>query len=293
MDRFHELSAFIAVVEAGGFSAAARRTGESQSLVSKAVSALERRLGVQLLNRTTRSVSVTHHGRTYYERMKPLLEEMEHANEELVTSTQEISGLIRIATSATFGRLHVLPLVPALLARYPRLRLELKLSDSVQDLLAEGVDLAIRVSPIQSPDAVIKRVSGTSLVCVGSHAYFTQHGLPRVPEDLLKHNCLVYNDMRNWTFTGPQGRFSVPVSGNLSSNTVETILSAVHDGVGIGMFYGASLVGQLHDAGIVRILEQFIDEERDVSLVWPSRKFISARVRQVSDFLANALAARL
>jgi DNA-binding transcriptional LysR family regulator len=293
MDRFHELTAFVAVVEAGGFSAAARRTGESQSVISKAVGALEKRLGVQLFKRSTRSVSLTDHGRKYYDRTKPLLDEMAQADGEVMSSTLEVSGLVRIATSSTFGRLHVLPLVPELLALHPKLKLDLNLSDSVRDLLAEGVDLAIRVSPIQHPDAVVKRVTTTSLVCVGSRRYFERHCMPRLPEDLAHHNCLIYNDMTDWPFVGPGGKFTVPVSGNLSSNTVETILSAVQAGVGIGMFYRASLVGELRHPDILTVLDEFIAETRDISLIWPNRKFISARVRQVTDFFAAALAQRI
>jgi DNA-binding transcriptional LysR family regulator len=293
MDRFQELTAFVAVVEAGGFSAAARRIGESQSAISKSVNALEKRLGVQLLNRSTRSVTLTDHGRKYYERTKPLLDEMEQADGELMSSTLEISGLVRIATSSTFGRLHVLPLIAQLLALHPKLQLDLRLSDSVQDLLADSVDLAIRVSPVYSPDAVVKRVTTTSLVCVGSRRYFEQHGMPRIPEDLANHNCLIFNGIDNWTFAGPRSTFNVRVSGNLSSNTVETILAAVRDGVGIGMFYGASLVGELRSPDIVTVLDEFIGETRDVSLIWPNRKFISARVRQVTDFFATELARRI
>jgi DNA-binding transcriptional LysR family regulator len=293
MDRFYELTAFVAVVEAGGFSAAARRIGDSQSAISKSVGTLEKRLGVQLFNRSTRSVTLTHHGRQYYERTKPLLEEMTQADEELIGSTLEISGLVRIATSSTFGRLHVLPLIPQLLSLHPKLKLDLKMTDGVQDLLAEGIDLAIRISPVYSPDAVVKQVTSTSVVCVGSRRYFEQHGTPSIPEDLIHHNCLIYNDMTSWTFAGPHGKLSVPVSGNLSSNTVETILSAVHAGVGIGMFYGASLVGQFRDPDIVTVLDEFVGESRDVSLIWPNRKFISARVRKVTDFFATALAERI
>jgi DNA-binding transcriptional LysR family regulator len=293
MDRFRELTAFVAVVESGGFSAAARRIGESQSVVSKAVSALERRLGVQLLNRSTRSVTLTDHGRKYYDRTKLFLDEMEHADAELMSSTLELSGLVRIATSSTFGRLHVLPIVPQLLSLHPKLKLDLILSDGVHNLLEESVDLAIRVSPVYSPDAVVRRVTNTSVVCVGSRRYFEQHGMPMIPEDLKNHNCIVYNGNDNWPFTGPNGKFSVRVSGNLSSNTVETILSAVRDGVGIGMFYRASLVGELQSPDIVTVLDEFIGETRDVSLIWPNRRFISARVRQVTEYFATALAQRI
>lgn len=293
MDRFHELTAFVAVVEAGGFSAAARRIGESQSAISKSVSALEKRLGVQLFNRSTRSVTLTDHGRKYYERTKPLLDEMEQADGELMSSTLEISGLVRIATSSTFGRLHVLPIIPQLLSLHPKLKLDLILSDSVQDLLTESVDLAIRVSPVYSPDAVVRCVTNTSLVCVGSRRYFEQHGMPSTPEDLVNHNCIIYHGNENWNFTGPRGKYSIRVSGNLSSNTVETILSAVRDGIGIGMFYRASLVNELRSPDIITVLDQFVSETRDVSLIWPNRKFISARVRQVTDFFATALAQRI
>jgi len=290
MNKYQELTAFVAVVEAGGFSAAARRIDDSQSSVSKAVGSLERRLGVRLFNRSTRRVTLTDHGRKYYERTKPLLEEMEQVDGELMNSTLETSGLVKIATSSTFGRLHVLPLVPKLLSLYPQIRLDLHLSDGVRDLLADGVDLAIRISPARHPDAVVKRVATTSLVCVGARSYFEQHGTPTSPADLAHHNCLIYNEMNEWPFTGPQGPFSVPVSGNLSSNTLETILSAVSAGVGIGMFNRASLVGELQHPDIMTILGTFIDEARDISLVWPRRKYISARLRAVTEFFEENLA---
>ena len=293
MDRFQELTAFVAVVDAGGFSAAARRIGDSQSVISKCVSALERRLGVQLLNRSTRSVALTDHGRKYYERMKPFLEELTQADGELMSSTLELSGLVRIATSSTFGRLHVLPLIPQLLALHPKLKLDVQLADGVQDLLTEGVDLAIRISPVYSPDAVVKRVTSSSLVCAGSRRYFEKHGTPKTPQDLAHHNCIIFNGIETWPFDGPRGKFSVRVSGNLSSNTVETILSAVQAGVGIGMFHRASLTGELRRPDVVTVLNDFIHETRDVSLIWPNRKYISARVRQVTEFFGSALAERL
>ena len=293
MDRFQELTAFVAVVDAGGFSAAARRTGDAQSVISKSVSALERRLGVQLLNRTTRSVSLTDHGRRYYERTKPLLDEVTQADSELMSSTLELAGMVRIAASSTFGRLHVLPLVPELLARHPRLRLDLQLADGVQDLLAEGIDLAIRISPVYSPDAVVKRVMSGSLVCAGSRRYFERHGTPKTPDDLAHHNCIVFTGIERWVFEGPRGKFSVRVSGNLSSNTVETILSAVQEDVGIGMFHRASLTDELRNRDVITVLDEFIHETRDVSPIWPNRKYISARVRQVTEFFELALAERL
>jgi DNA-binding transcriptional LysR family regulator len=296
MDRFHELNAFIAVVEAGGFSAAARRTGESQSAISKAIGALEKRLGVMLFNRSTRSVTLTDQGQRYYDRTKPLVDEIDEADSELTSSTLNVSGLIRIAAASTFGRLHVLPLIPELLSLNPGLQVDLVLSDFVRDMVEDRIDLAIRVGPVDDPDAVVKRVAGTPLVCVGSRRYFEQHGIPKTPAELVDHNCLLYGGLvesANWPFVGPGGRFSVTVRGNLSSNSVETIRAGVLAGVGIGLFAKVSLADELRHPDVITILEEFISDVRDVSLIWPKRRFIPARVRRATDFFASALPQRL
>lgn len=296
MDRFHELKAFVAVVEAGGFSAAARRMGESQSAISKAIGSLEKRLGVALFIRSTRNVNLTDQGQRYYDRTKPLLAELDEADGETTSTTLEVSGLVRIAAASTFGRLHVLPLVPELLAQNPGLQVDLILSDFARDMVDDRIDLAIRVGAVSEPDAVVRRVAGTPLVCVGSRPYFEKHGIPKTPADLVDHNCLLYGGLAesaNWPFVGPEGRFSVAVRGNLSSNSVDAIRAGVLAGVGIGMFAGLSLVDELGHPDIVTILDDFIVDVRDVSLVWPKRRFIPARVRKVTDFFAQALPPRL
>lgn len=295
MDRFHELSAFIAVVEAGGFSAAARRTGDSQSAISKSVGALEKRLGVMLFNRSTRSVTLTDDGQRYYQRTKPLLDEMETADRELSSNTLNVAGQVRIAVAATFGRLHILPLIPDLLSLYPELKVDLVLSDSVRDMVDDRIDLAIRVGPVHELDAVVRRVATSSLVCAGAQRYFERHGVPSTPADLARHNCLVYEGTENgaaWPFVGPQGKYTVPVSGNLSSNSVETIRAGVLAGVGIGLFTRLSLADDLQRADIVTVLDEFLNVSVDVNLIWPHRRLVSSRVRRVTDFFAAALAPR-
>lgn len=293
MDRFQELSAFIAVVETGGFTAAARILGESQSSISKAVNALEKRLGVALLHRSTRKVTLIDQGQKYYERTRPLLDEINIADNELASSTLEVTGLFRIAAPSTFGRLHVLPLLPELLSRHPGLKVDLVLSDTLRDMVADRIDLAIRLSPSNDPDSVVRRVGNTSLICAGSRHYFAQYGIPGTPADLVEHNCLVYGEMTEWSFTGPAGRFSVPVCGNLSSNSAETILAGVQAGVGIGMFYRASLVEALKHADVITVLDEFVNENQDVNLVWPKRRFISTRVRLATDFFTQKLPLRI
>ena len=296
MDRFHELNAFIAVAEAGGFSAAARRTGESQPALSKAIGALEKRLGVVLFNRSTRSVTLTDQGQSYYDRTKPLIDEMDEVDSELTSSTLNVSGLVRIAVASTFGRLHVLPLIPELLERHPGLQVDLILADSVRDMVEDRIDLAIRIGPVGELDAVVKRVAGTPLVCVGSRRYFSQHGMPKTPADLADHNCLLYSGLtesNNWPFKGPEGQFSVPVRGTLSSNSVETIRAGVLAGVGIGLFTKASLTEELRHPDVVTVLDEFVGDVRDVSLVWPKRRYVPARVRRATEFFATTLPQRM
>jgi DNA-binding transcriptional LysR family regulator len=296
MDRLHELNAFIAVAEAGGFSAASRRSGDAQPNISKAIAALEKRLGVALFTRSTRSVMLTDQGQQYYDRVKLLVEELEAAENELTSSSLSVAGLVRISVASTFGRLHILPLIPELLSLYPDLKVDLVLSDFVRDMVEDRIDLAIRVGPVDELDAVARRVAGTPLVCVGSRRYFDQHGLPRTPADLVGHNCLLYGGLReaaDWPFVGPDGPFSVRVHGNLSSNSVETIRAGVLAGLGIGLFARISLADELSHPDVTPILDDFVSGVRDISLVWPKRRLVPARVRRATEFFAEAIPKRL
>lgn len=160
----------------------------------------------------------------------------------------------------------------------------------------DRIDLAIRLGPVNQPDAVVRRVARTPLVCVGSRRYFRQRGKPRIPAELADHNCLLYGGLMesaDWPFVGLEGRFSVTVSGNLSSNSVETIRAGVLAGLGIGMFAKVSLAEELRDPDVMRILEEFIDGVRDISLIWPKRRFVPARVRRTTDFFAAPIPQRI
>ena len=264
--------------------------------MSKAIGALENRLGVALFNRSTRNVTLTDQGQRYFDRMKPLLEEIEDANREVVGSAVDMSGSIRIAVPTTFGRLHILPIIPDLLFTYPSLKVDLVLSDLMRDMVEDRVDLVIRVGAVEEPDAVVRRLARTPLVCVGSRLYFEKHGIPAKPAELADHNCLVYGGFKesaNWPFVGPEGHFSVAVRGNLTSNSIETIRAGVLAGVGIGMFTKASLVEELSHPDTVTILDDYVQGTRDISFVWPKRRLISARVRHVTEFLAASLQERI
>jgi DNA-binding transcriptional LysR family regulator len=228
--------------------------------------------------------------------MKPLLEEIDDANREVIGSAVDMSGPIRIAVPTTLGRLHILPIIPDLLSRFPKLEVDLVLSDLMRDMVEDRVDLVIRVGLVEEPDAVVRRVAKTPLVCVGSRQYFEKHGIPTKPAELADHNCLVYGGFKesaNWPFVGPEGHFSVAVRGNLTSNSIETIRAGVLAGFGIGMFTKASLVEELSHPDVVTILGEYVQGTRDISFVWPKRRLVSARVRHVTDFLAASLEGRI
>jgi DNA-binding transcriptional LysR family regulator len=248
-----------------------------------------------LFNRSTRSVTLTDDGQGYYQRTKPLIDEMDSADRELMNRMSDVTGSIRIAAAATFGRLHILPLIPDLLSLYPGLKVDLVLSDAMRDMVDDRIDLAIRVGAISELDAVARHVATSSLVCAGARHYFDQHGIPATPADLVNHNCLVHEGTSYaamWPFAGPQGKYSVPVSGNLSSNSAETIRAGVLAGVGIGLFTGLSLVDELRHPDIVTVLDDFLKETLNVSLIWPTRRLVSSRVRRVTEYFAAALQLR-
>jgi DNA-binding transcriptional LysR family regulator len=296
VDRFDELNAFISVVEAGGFSAAARRRGVSQPSISKAVASLERRLGVVLLSRGTRSVVPTELGRIYYERAKPLLEEMQEVDAATTHHVRGATGLLRISAPATFGRLHVLPLIPELLEAHPGLEVEIVLADARREMAQDRIDLAIRVGAVIEPDLVVRKIAKTRLVYVGSQAYFDSHGRPEVPADLRVHNCLIYGLRRGsdeWPVSGPGKAHRVKVSGSLRSNSVEAIRAGVLAGVGLGLMTEASLAAELNVPQIQTVLDEYIDILIDVSVVWPTSRFVPGKVRQVTAFLEGAIAQRL
>jgi DNA-binding transcriptional LysR family regulator len=187
-------------------------------------------------------------------------------------------------------------LIPKLLRLYPAVQIDLVLSDVMRNMVDDRIDLAIRVGFVGEPDAIVRRVTGTTLVCVGSRGYFEQHGIPKTPAELVDHNCLVYGGLTeaaSWPFVGPEGRYTVPVRGNLSSNSVETIRAGVLAGVGIGLFAQVSLVGELQQPEVIKILEEFLADSRDVSLIWPKRRYVPARVRRVTDFFATELLQRI
>ncbi|WP_110189088.1 LysR family transcriptional regulator [Pokkaliibacter plantistimulans] len=302
MDKLLALKMFLATVEAGGFSAAARRLDLATSSVTRMVSALEQDLGTVLLNRSTRQVTVTEAGEVYYQQARRILDELADADEQVRDSGSEPSGPLRVSLPTTLGRDVIAPHLGEFIRRYPRLELDITVSDSISDLLGDSIDLAIRLGAPAPMDGVVSRtISGYQRWVVASPAYLAAHGEPRQPADLLDHRCLRFNyvnansrDLRQvWTFRRQQEEQRIAVNGSYRSNNAEILRAAVLADAGI-VLISDWLVSA--DVAAGRLQRLFADYEvnpnnarSQVSALYLPNQRGSLRINAFIDFFITAL----
>lgn len=239
MDRFAELKAFCLVAASGGFSPAARQLGVATSSVTRLVDALEARLGAVLLNRSTRSVTLTDTGRSYYEEARRVLEQLDAADDAVAGQGGDIQGVLRVAAPVSFATLHIAPILPELRARYPRLVLDLRLSDEAARLVDESIDVAIRIGRIDPDSTLVARRLGSHrrLLCA-SPAYLASRGTPILPADLAHHDCLQLAERRVWRMRRPEGEGEaeeISIDAVLQANSAELLRQAALAGLGVAM----------------------------------------------------------
>lgn len=291
MDKFFEMQAFAAVVDAGSFVKAADALAASKAAVSRYVGDLETRLGVRLLHRTTRRLSLTEEGQVFYARCKELLAGIDEAEAEITTSSDEASGLARINVPVTFGIRHLAPLWGPFMQAHPKVTLDITLSDRVVDLVDEGYDLAVRIATLPSSMLVSRRLATTRLVLCASPEYLRSHGEPRRPQDLADHRVLAYTYLSTrdeWRFEGPDGAVSVKTQPGLHSNSGDTCRAAAlaHQGV---ILQPTFLVGDDLAAGtLVELMPDHRSIELGIYAIYPTRKHVAAKVRVLIDFLVEA-----
>jgi len=295
MDGLHGISLFIKVVESKSFTAAANALDVSPSAVSKQISRLEDRLGVQLLSRTTRRLGLTEAGAAFYERSARIMAEVEEA-EALVTKLHKAPrGLLRAAVPMLLGQLHIAPLVAAFLAQFPEVRLELVFSDRTADLIEEELDVAIRVDELPDSTLVARRLAPHRRVLCGAPAYFERHGVPQTPEDLARHNCLTYgphHPNREWFFKTAKGRHALEVRGTFLANNAEALRQAALGGLGLALL-PTFLVGGDLSAGVLRtVLSGHVSADTAIYAVYPHHRHQSPKVRAFVDFLTERLGPR-
>lgn len=292
MDKFLEMKTFAAVVDSGSFVQAADALDMSKPAVSRHVAELEQRLGVRLLQRTTRKLSLTEEGRQFYGRCKSVLADVEVAEAEVSSQAVVARGLIRINVPVSFGLLELAPLWPDFMAQYPKVELDITLADRVVDLVEEGYDLAVRIARLPNSSLVSRKLASTRMVLCASPGYLREHGTPQHPAELASHTVLSYSLLATgdqWEFAGPQGPVAVTVKPVLRTNSGDTCIAAARKDKGI-VFQPSFMVGaDLQSGALQELMPHYRSLEFGIYAVYPTRQHVSPKVRAMIDFLVQAM----
>lgn len=297
MDRLAALTAFAAVAEAGSFAAAARRLGRSTSRLSRQVAELEAALGIRLLHRTTRALTLTEAGRSYHEQVARILAELEAADLSVGRLQAAPRGRLRVAAPMSFGVLHLAPALPAFLDRYPEIDLDMAMNDRFVDLVEEGFDLAVRIGRLAESSLIARRLAPLRRVLCASPAFLAAYGTPRTPDDLARLPCLGYSNLlpqEDWSFVDPaSGRpWPVRIKARLRVNNGDALRLAALAGVGLAPL-PSFLVGPDLAAGtLVSLLDPYLRQEGAIHAVYPPARPLSPKVRAFVDFLAERFGPR-
>jgi DNA-binding transcriptional LysR family regulator len=290
MDKLASMRAFAKVVEHGSFSEAARALRLSRSAVSKYVIELEQELGVQLLNRTTRSANATEHGRHYYQRCQAILGEIEEADLEVSQLQAEPRGLLRVNAPMSFGTLHLGRAVAAFMERYPDLQIELVLADQQLDTVQEGFDMTIRIANLQDSSLIARKIVAARRVVCASPSYLERRGIPRHPKELRDHECLNYGYLATgmqWKLSGEDGDHWLQVPWKLSSNNAEVLRDAAVRGRGICLLPTFIAGADLQAGRLTTVLNTYHAPELWVYALYPPTRHMSRKVRVFIDFLVE------
>lgn len=291
MENLTDIAVFLEVVEAKGFTAAARNLDLSRSVASKAVSRLEARLGVRLLNRTTRRTSLTEAGAALHARAARAMEEIREAELEVARLQAHPRGTLRVTVPMSFGLLHVSPAVPEFLRRHPEVKVDLLMEDRTIDLVAERYDAAIRISRKEDSSLVERRIAPCRMVVCAAPSYVERRGAPVTPEDLGDHDCIGYTYARTphqWHFTGPGGKsLSVHVRGPYQVNNGLAQREAALAGVGVILVPTFYVGEDLGEERLVRLLPRYETPPLSICAVYPQRRHLPPKVRAFVDFMAE------
>ncbi len=282
------LREFVAVVEQGGFTAAADALDVSASFVSRRVKRLEQQLGTRLLHRTTRTVRLTEMGRIYYERSREILDRLEALESDMADLQQRPKGLVRMTAPGLYAERYVAPAVAEFTVKYPEVSIELDTRMRVVDIVAEGYDLAIRMSALADSNLVARKLVPRRVMVCASPAYLAGNGRPKDPDDLRSHNCLALPDMP-WRFAYPDAIRVVKVRGSWISNNGRALVEAAALGIGLVRLADYYMDKELERGALEVVLEDFEVEDAATWIIYPDRHHLPTRVRFLIDFLAERL----
>lgn len=273
-----DVSIFLVIASSGSLSRAARQLGISNVMVSRRLSALEKKLAARLFHRTTRSLSLTAEGEAFLPYARSLLEITEAA-EAALTPAAGATGTLRVTAPVVFGQSHINPFIPELLKQNPAMRVDLVFTDSIVDLVSQGMDLAIRVAPMKSSGLVARKLADNPRLLCAAPQYLERHGIPRSLEELKSHECLILHGMEFWPFKKGVNLHPLRMSGRLYTSSLDTILTATLNGLGIALMTYWDVRQQLVEGSLVEIqLEDASLEELAIWAVFPTRLFMPARV---------------
>jgi DNA-binding transcriptional LysR family regulator len=297
MDRFAELKAFCLVTSNGGFSAAARQLGVATSSVTRLVDALEQRLGTPLLNRSTRSITLTDSGRGYFEHASQILASLDEADDAASGGSAEPGGVLRVTAPVTLAIRYIAPLLPELARRHPKLSLDLRLSDALSNMVDEAIDVAIRIgNPEQQPNLIARKLAGHRRHICASPAYLARHGAPQTPEQLAEHNCLLFSygaARPSWRLRNADLAQEVEVRGNLQVNNAEMLRQAALGGLGLALLPGWLVQQDLEAGALLPVLDGYQANPGDMDVgiyaVYAANRRGSSKIKVFTDMLAEAL----
>lgn len=295
MDKLEAMRSFVGVVGYDGFSAAAREMGLSRSAVSKHVLDLEAALGVQLLNRTTRQVSPTEAGLAYYERARAILAEVEEADIAVSRQHDEPRGLLRLNAPMSFGTLHLGAALADFMAAHPDLQVQMTLNDRFVDPIAEGFDMTIRIAELSDSTLVARRIAPAHRVICATPDYLAANGVPKMPEDLRRRDCLHYGNLATgmqWKLTGEDGDHWIPVAARLCANNAEVLRAAALRGLGIALLPTFVVGMDLQEGRLATVLDDFHAPPVNVYALYPPGRYLTAKVRLLIDFLVERFGGR-
>lgn len=291
MDRLTSIAIFKRVAESGSFSDTARETGLSQPTISKHIARLEDQLGVRLLNRSTRRTHLTEAGERFYETCTRIVTALDEASSSIGQLQSSPTGTLRINVPVTFGRLLILPRIPNYLAQYPGITADLIFNDRYIDLVAEGVDLAIRLGNLTDSSLVGRRLGTVRRVAVAARSYLDRYGEPLRPGDLSRHNCIVNTNLStvaDWHFSSPEGEVSVRVTGRFRANNSEAVAHMVRIGAGIAVVPEYTLGREIADGTVQVVLRDYAASSFEIHALYPATRHVLPKVRSFLDFLSEA-----
>jgi DNA-binding transcriptional LysR family regulator len=291
MDKFQEMRVFTGVVDAGSFVGASDSLEMSKPAVSRYVADLETRLGVRLLHRTTRKLSLTDEGEVFYSRCKELLVGIDEAEAEITSRSGEATGQLKVSAPVSFGLLHLAPLWADFMARHPKVVLDVTLADRMVDLVEEGFDIAVRIARLPSSTLISRKLSSTRIIVCASPDYLKAHGTPRHPSELAGHSVVAYSLLTTgdtWEFDGPDGHVAVKVEPRMRTNSGDTCRAVAlrHQGL---IFQPSFLIAaDLQSGALVEVMPEYRSSDIGIYAVYPTRKHVLPKVRLLIDHLVGA-----